>query len=74
MRRSKFSGVVSPGGIEAWLLEDHRVPIMSLDLSFQGGAALDPKGKEGLATLTASMLDEGAGNLNSTAFQKELGR
>jgi zinc protease len=64
--------VVSPGGIEAWLLEDHRVPIMSLDLSFKGGAALDPKGKEGLATLTASMLDEGAGNLNSTAFQKEL--
>jgi zinc protease len=64
--------VVSPGGIEAWLLEDHRVPIMSLDLSFKGGAALDPKGKEGLAMLTASMLDEGAGDLTSTAFQKEL--
>ena len=64
--------VLSPGGIEAWLLEDHRVPIMSLDISFKGGAALDPKGKEGLAVLTASMLDEGAGDLNSTAFQKEL--
>ena len=64
--------VVSPGGIEAWLLEDHRVPIMSLDISFKGGAALDPKGKDGLAILTASMLDEGAGDLSSTAFQKEL--
>jgi zinc protease len=64
--------VVSPGGIEAWLIEDHHVPIMALDLSFQGGAALDPKGKEGLALMTASLMDEGAGTLDSTAFQKEL--
>jgi zinc protease len=64
--------VVSPGGIEAWLVEDHRVPLMALSLSFRGGSALDPEGKEGLAMLTASLLDEGAGNLDSTAFQKEL--
>lgn len=64
--------VISQGGIEAWLMEDHRVPLMALDLSFRGGAALDPQGKEGLAILTASLLDEGAGNLGSTTFQKEL--
>jgi zinc protease len=64
--------VVSPGGIEAWLIEDHHVPIMALDLSFRGGAALDPAGKEGLALMTASLLDEGAGDLNATVFQKEL--
>jgi zinc protease len=68
----KIERVVSPGGIEAWLMEDHRVPLMALDVTFRGGAALDPAGKEGLAALTASLLDEGAGNLNSTAFQKEL--
>jgi zinc protease len=64
--------VVSPGGIEAWLLEDHRVPIMALNLSFRGGAALDPPGKEGLALMTASLMDEGAGDLTSNVFQKEL--
>jgi zinc protease len=68
----KVQKVVSPGGIEAWLLEDHRVPIMALNLSFRGGAALDPAGKEGLALMTASLMDEGAGDLNANVFQKEL--
>jgi zinc protease len=64
--------VVSPGGIEAWLIEDHRIPLMALDVSFRGGAALDPAGKEGLAIFTASLLDEGAGPLDASAFQKEM--
>jgi zinc protease len=64
--------VVSPGGIEAWLVEDHHVPILALDMVVRGGSALDPPGKEGLALMTASLLDEGAGDLDSTEFQKEL--
>lgn len=68
----KIQRVVSPGGIEAWLVEDHRIPLMALNLSFRGGAALDPAGKEGLAQMTAALLDEGAGQLDATAFQKEL--
>lgn len=64
--------VVSPGGIEAWLIEDHRVPLMALDVTFRGGAALDPAGKDGLAVFTASLLDEGAGDLTAQAFQKEM--
>jgi zinc protease len=64
--------VVSPGGIEAWLIEDHRVPLMAVDVTFRGGAALDPEGKDGLAVFTASLLDEGAGELNAQAFQKEM--
>lgn len=62
--------VVSPGGIEAWLVEDHANPIIALELVFDGsGAALDPAGKEGLATLVASLIDEGSGDLDSQAFQ-----
>jgi zinc protease len=64
--------VVSPGGIEAWLVEDHRIPLMALNLSIRGGASLDPAGKEGLALLTASLLDEGAGGLTASVFQKEM--
>jgi zinc protease len=64
--------VVSPGGIEAWLVEDHSNPIVSLELAFRGGSALDPAGQEGLAHLAAGLLDEGAGPLDSQAFQGRL--
>ncbi|MHA1600735.1 MAG: M16 family metallopeptidase, partial [Alphaproteobacteria bacterium] len=64
--------VRSPGGIEAWLVEDHSNPIISLSLAFRGGAALDPQGKEGLATMVAALIDEGAGDLDSQAFQGRL--
>jgi len=64
--------VRSPGGIEAWLVEDHSNPILSVSLAFRGGAALDPQGKEGLATTVAALIDEGAGDLDSQAFQGRL--
>jgi len=64
--------VVSAKGIEAWLVRDHINPIVTLALAFRGGAALDPEGKEGLANLVASTLDEGAGDLGSQAFQRQL--
>ncbi|MCH6587396.1 MAG: insulinase family protein [Proteobacteria bacterium] len=64
--------VVSPGGIEAWLVEDHSNPIISLDMTFRGGAALDPVGKGGLANLVSGLIDEGAGDLDSQAFQGQL--
>ena len=64
--------VVSPGGIEAWLVREHANPIISLRFAFRGGAALDPAGKEGLANLASSTMDEGAGELDSQTFQKTL--
>jgi len=64
--------VVSPGGIEAWLVSDHINPIISLRFAFRGGASLDPVGKEGLANLASSLLDEGAGDLDSQTFQRRL--
>jgi zinc protease len=71
-RAVEVQRVVSPGGIEAWLVEDHGNPIISMDLGFEGGGALDPAGKEGLAHLVSGLLDEGAGELDSQAFQKRL--
>ena len=64
--------VRSPGGVEAWLVTDRRVPVVSTALAFRGGATLDPTGKEGLANLVSSLLDEGAGPLDSAAFQRRL--
>ena len=64
--------VVSPGGIEAWLVEDHSLPVISLRFAFKGGAALDPADKGGLASFATVLLDEGAGPLDSQAFQARL--
>lgn len=63
---------VTANGIEAWLVEDHTNPIIALEIAFRGGAALDPPGKEGLASFAMSLLDEGAGDLSSAAFQALL--
>ena len=64
--------VVSKKGIEAWLVEDHSRPILSLQFGFAGGTVQDPEGKPGVATFVAGMLDEGAGDLDSEAFQSRL--
>ena len=64
--------VVSSQGVEAWLVEDHTNPILSVRFAFRGGAALDPTGKEGLARMVSALLDEGAGTLDSQAFQRKL--
>lgn len=64
--------VTSPGGIEAWLVENHNVPQIAMRFGFVGGSAQDPEGKEGLAYFVSGMLDEGAGELDSVAFQKRM--
>jgi zinc protease len=64
--------VVSPGGIEAWLIEDHSLPVISLQLAFCGGAAADPVGQEGRSRMALGLLDEGAGDLDSEAFKAKL--
>jgi zinc protease len=66
--------VVSPGGIVAWLVHEPAVPMIAVDVAFEGGAAQDPAGKSGTASFVASMLDEGAGDLDSKAFAERLER
>ena len=68
----EITKVTSPGGIKAWLVEDHKNPIITLRMAFLGGSSADPVGKQGLAHLASGLLDEGAGGLDSTAFQKTL--
>lgn len=60
--------VTSPGGITAWLYEEHTVPMIAIDASFAGGPALDPEGREGALTLMAGLLEEGAGEYDAIAF------
>ncbi|WP_445679115.1 M16 family metallopeptidase [Radicibacter daui] len=64
--------VKSPGGLTAWLVEDHSQPLMAVSVAWRGGAATDPEGKEGLSWLLSGLMDEGAGDLSSEAFQDAL--
>jgi zinc protease len=64
--------VVSPGGIEAWLVRQPSVPLVALDFSMTGGATQDPADKAGVAHLVASTVDEGAGDLDAEAFHRRL--
>ena len=66
--------VVSPGGIEAWLVHEPAVPMIAIDFAFVGGAAQDAPGKGGTASLIASLLDEGAGDLDAKTFHARLER
>ncbi|MDX2307516.1 MAG: pitrilysin family protein [Hyphomicrobium sp.] len=64
--------IKSPGGIEAWLVEDHSNPMMALRFAFEGGSAQDPAGKDGVANFLTAMLDEGAGDIKSAEFQERI--
>lgn len=66
--------IVSPGGITAWLVRETSVPLITVEFAFTGGAAQDPADKAGTANLMASLLDEGAGDLDANAFQERLDR
>jgi zinc protease len=64
--------VVSPGGIEAWLVREPSVPLIAMNFAFKGGANQDPSLKPGTANMVASLLDEGAGEMDARAFQQRV--
>src|SRR5690348_6729459 len=52
-------------GLPVWLVELHEVPVAQVNMVLTRGASEDPAGKFGIATLTAAMLQEGAGSRTS---------
>ncbi len=68
----EIQDVANDLGIDLWLVEDHANPIVSVAFGVKGGSAYDPVGKEGLAELASGLLDEGAGDITSAQFQKQL--
>jgi len=60
--------VTSPGGITAWLVEEHSLPFMVLEMSFGGGASLDAPSKRGAVNLMTGLIGEGAGGLDAREF------
>jgi zinc protease len=64
--------VPGPTGVETWLSEEHALPMIAVSVSLPAGSVYDPSDKPGLAQLTASLLDEGAGDMPAEAFKQAL--
>jgi zinc protease len=64
--------VRSPGGIEAWLVREASVPLITMEFAFLGGASQDAADKAGTANMVAQLLDEGAGDLDARTFAQRL--
>ena len=69
----KIERVVSPGGIEAWLVRDNSLPLLAIEFAWRGaGSAGDPDGKEGRAAMTTDLLVQGAGARGQQEFAAAL--
>ena len=64
----KIQEVTSPGGITAWLVEEHSIPFTSLEIRFKGGASLDAEGKRGAINLMVGLLEEGAADMDARQY------
>jgi zinc protease len=64
--------IVSPAGIEAWLVSDSTVPMVVIRAYWRGGSAIEPERLTGATGVMADMLTEGAGPLNANAFKERL--
>jgi zinc protease len=64
--------ITSPSGIEAWLVREQTVPLVTLNYAFHGGSSQDEADKAGTANFAADLLDEGAGDLSGKTFHERL--
>lgn len=69
---SNVQRVVTPAGVEAWLVEEYAVPVIACEFAFTSGASDDPAPQAGLSSLLAELLLEGAGPYDSLAFHQRL--
>lgn len=63
---------VTPGGVSVWLVSEPSIPILAVQMAWKGGTASDPPGLEGLSEVVTYNMNEGAGDLDSLAFQTAM--
>ncbi len=61
-----------PSGIQVYLVEQHALPIVSMDLTFDGGSENDPVGKEGLASVCMGLMSDGTAALDKLQLAEAL--
>ena len=63
-----------PNGMRIWTVHHTQMPLVAFTLLVRRGASSDPHGKEGLAAVTADMLDEGSGDRSAIEMHEALAR
>ena len=71
-RAETVQKVTSPGGLQAWLVEDYAVPLVAFEFAFKGGCSQDSAAKAGAASMLSALLDEGAGPHDADAFHRAM--
>ncbi|MCC6000054.1 MAG: insulinase family protein [Pararhodobacter sp.] len=66
--------VTSPGGIQAWLVQESSIPFVAIEVVFAGGAALDAPETAGAVSLMTTLLSEGSGELDAQAMAEATER
>ncbi len=64
--------LTSPGGIQAWLVEDHSIPFVAIDIWFRGGSVLEAPEQRGATYMMMGLLEEGAGDMDASAFAEAV--
>lgn len=63
-----ITNVTSPMGHTAWLVEDHSIPFVSIEVVFTGGASLETASNNGAVSLMTNLLTEGAGPYDAQGY------
>jgi len=67
-----FERIELDNGLTLMLCENHNLPLVQVAFATRAGSAVDPIDLPGLANISMSMLDEGAGNLNAMQFADQV--
>jgi predicted Zn-dependent peptidase len=63
-----------PNGLRLIVLENHKLPTISMNMILLAGSFFEPKDKQGVADMTASMLDEGTKTRTSAQIAAAVDR
>ncbi len=72
MQLPPFDEATLPNGLQIVVVENHRLPLVSVSLTMLGGASHDPAGKEGLASLTSDLLLRGTATRSADEIAAEI--
>lgn len=72
LRLPAIQKAILESGVPLWVIEQHRVPLVQVNVILRGGSSLDRAGRYGMASLVAALLDEGAGARSALELADEI--
>lgn len=72
LKMPPFTKAKLKNGVTVYLMEKHEVPLVSVAFLVKSGAVADPAGKEGVASLTASLLRKGTPTRTADQVSEQL--